>query len=130
GELRGRFEYEVDTHQHVSNGSLVARVFDSELQGWRADTCDIRADLPAKGQRTFDVTAVRRGGHFELHGLATPDGWRGDYRATGLPLDAWPDGRASGIRGRRQEAVGTVESSHGTMNVTGELSGEQTDWLG
>jgi hypothetical protein len=130
GRLNGRFTYAVDTRGHVSNGSLTAILGASELGGWRVDSCAVAAALPAEGTRTFDVHAVRRGGRFDLHGVTEPGGWVGDYRVEALPLDEWPDGRASGIRGLLDTGAGTVQSLNGVLSVTGDLAGRGTDWLG
>ncbi len=130
GQLNGRFSYTVDTRSHVSNGMLQALAGPSELAGWRMDTCSVVAALPAEGTRTFDVDAKRRGGRFELHGATVPGGWTGAYRVQSLPLDEWPDGRASGIRGLLDAGAGTVQSSNGVLSVTGDLAGRGTDWLG
>ncbi|HUK64605.1 MAG TPA: hypothetical protein VLV15_14780, partial [Dongiaceae bacterium] len=130
GQLNGRFTYAVDTRTHVSNGTLSAVLGPSELTGWRADTCTVIAALPARGTRTFDVSAVRRGGHFELHGATTTGGWDGTYRVDALPLDEWPDGRTSGIRGMLDHGEGSVQSVNGVLAVTGNLTGHDTEWFG
>src|SRR5262249_49195277 len=88
------------------------------------------AALPALGTRTFDVHALRRGGRFSLHGETDAAGWSGDYHVDALPLEEWPDGRASGIRGMLDTGAGTVTSHGGVLSVTGELAGRGTDWLG
>ena len=44
------------------------------LAGWNADSCSVVANLPARGVRTFEVDAVRRGGRFELHGATIGGG--------------------------------------------------------
>lgn len=130
GVLNGRFEYLVDTHRGASDGTLRATLGGSTLAGWRADSAGVVALLPAHGVRTFDVTAVRRGGRFALHGATTDAGWRGTYEAAALPLDEWPDGRASGIRGVLDHAQGGIADEHGVMSVTGDLAGHGTDWFG
>lgn len=130
GDLNGRFVYAVDTRKRESDGVLRAQLRGSDLAGWRVDSSTVAAQLPADGDRTFDVAAVRRGGHFTLHGVTTDAGWRGDYEAQGLPLDEWPDGRASGIRGMLDHGAGTVDVSDGVTSVTGDLAGRATDWFG
>ena len=130
GLLNGRFTYAVDTRGHVPNGTVHAVLSPSELAGWRADSTAVTIDLPAKGTRTFEVRAMRRGGHFELNGATIDKGWNGTYRVAELPLDEWPDGRASGIRGMLSQGEGTVQVTNGVMSVTGALSGRGTDWLG
>ena len=75
-------------------------------------------------------TRTRRGGAFQLDGTTTPTGWSGTYAVQELPLDEWPDGRASGIHGMLQQAAGTVEAREGGLFVTGDLAGRRTDWLG
>jgi hypothetical protein len=130
GDLNGRFVYTVDTRQHESNGTLTALLRPSELAGWRADSTSVSAVLPAKGTRTFDVHAVRRGGRLDLQGATLAGGWGGQYRVESLPLDEWPDGRASGIRGLLETGTGTVQSANGALSVSGELTGRNTDWFG
>jgi hypothetical protein len=130
GKLAGDFTYRVDTRRHISHGALEAHLVGSELAGWRVDDGTVRADFPPVGTRTFSVLASRRGGTFGLEGGTTEQGWRGDYRVHQLPLDEWPDGRASGIRGMLADGAGTVEASPGRLDVTGELAGGATDWLG
>ena len=130
GRLVGDFRYQVDTRRHVSHGRLAARLAGSELAGWRVDSCALQADFPPAGERTFSVQATRRGGTFDLEGATSAAGWRGEYRVARLPLEEWPDGRASGIRGLLANGAGTVESADGRVLVTGDLDGVSTDWLG
>ena len=130
GKLNGRFEYAVSTRNRISNGTLTAQLTPSELAGWRADSTTVTADLPSRGTRVFDVHSLRRGGHFELHGETLEHGWDGTYKVAALPLDEWPDGRASGIRGLLDAGEGTVHVTDGKMSVTGNLMGRGTDWLG
>src|SRR5262245_10335849 len=124
GNMQGNFSYRVDTRKHVSNGTLEATLGASELAGWRADSAYVVAALPAHGVRTFYVRALRRGGNFVLHGATIEGGWRGDYTVEKLPLDEWPDGRASGIKGVLSTGTGTVTSANAGLQVTGDLAGE------
>src|SRR5262245_55155724 len=118
GNLEGRFSYRVDTRRHVSNGKLAASLGTSELAGWRVDSDYVAAAVAARGDRTFDVRALRRGGTFVLHGVTAPGGWRGDYTVEKLPLDEWPDGRASGIKGLLSSGSGNVASLQSGLQVT------------
>src|SRR5207244_2165082 len=93
---------------------LEATVGASELAGWQVDSAGITVTFPAAGPDSFRVRATRRGGSFELAGTTTREGWRGEYSASGLPLEAWPDGRRSGLRGpqgRAGDTVGTAGAS-------------------
>jgi len=47
--------------------------------------------------------------------------WNGAWQAVHFPLDEWPDGRATGIRGTLGEGRGTVESRGGGLRVEGRL---------
>ena len=128
GNLNGRFHYSVDTRGRPS-GLLEATLIPSEWQGWRADSAAVRVDFPATAPDSFRVVGVRRGGHFTLRGRSDPNGgWSGPYAIRDLPLDEWPDGKASGLTGVLERGEGMVESRAGTLYVTGELSGRETRW--
>jgi hypothetical protein len=130
GRLAGRFRYAVDTRAKPPSSFLVARLGESEWTGWRVDSARVTIGFPAVGPDTFSVRAHRRGGEMGLLGRVVEKGWLGTYAIARLPLDEWPDGRASGIRGLLDAARGTVESRGDGLWVTGELSGSETDWLG
>lgn len=130
GRLAGRFRYAVDTRAKPASSLLVAQLGASEWTGWNVDSAHVTVAFPAVGQDTFSVRAMRRGGEMTLLGRVEPKGWLGTYAVARLPLDEWPDGRASGIRGLLDAARGTVESRSEGLWVTGGLSGSQTDWLG
>jgi hypothetical protein len=128
GNLNGRFHYAVDTRGRP-NGVLEATLIPSEWQGWRADSAVVRVDFPPVAQDSFRVAGVRRGGRFLLRGkTAAAGGWSGPYAIHDLPLDEWPDGRASGLTGVLESGEGTVESRGGALLVTGELAGRDTRW--
>jgi hypothetical protein len=89
----------------------------------------VRVDFPPTAPDSFRVVGVRRGGHFVLRGRSDPKGgWSGPYAIRDLPLDEWPDGRASGLTGVLERGEGTVESRAGSLFVTGELAGRETKW--
>lgn len=129
GNLNGRFRYSVDTRA-VRHARLAAVLTTSEWTGWRADSGTVRVDFTPVGPDSFAVRALRRGGEMTLRALTDATGWRGTYALARYPLDEWPDGRASGIRGTLATGRGTAESHHGSLRVTGTLDGVLTDWLG
>jgi translocation-and-assembly-module (TAM) inner membrane subunit TamB-like protein len=128
GRLNGSFRYAVDTRA-APRSRLVATLAASEWSGWRADSARVTVDAAAGGS-TFDVRATRRGGVLTLAGRSAAGGWTGDYVVAHFPLDEWPDGRNTGIRGTVVEGKGQVEGARGGLRVTGTLEGAQTDWLG
>ncbi len=130
GDVKGTFRYAVDTRRPQSTAALTARLESSELAGWRVDAGTVGVQFPAVGPDSFHVDAVRRGGSFALRGWTVSDGWKGNYRISGFPLDEWPDGRASGIIGTLTRGEGTVEGRDGGLFVTGDLQGTSTTWLG
>ncbi len=127
GDLAGRFRYTVNA---AKDGALEAWLGGSELAGWRADSARISARFLATADDTFEVRMRRRGGDVALFGSARAGGWRGRWTVAGLPLDEWPDGRASGIRGVATEGAGGVDGRPDGLWVTGELAGESSQWLG
>ncbi len=129
GDLNGHFRYNVDT-RGVRHARLAARLTASEWTGWRADSGTVSVDFTPVGPDSFAVHALRRGGEMTLRALSDSTGWRGDYTLARFPLDEWPDGRASGIRGTLATGRGTAESRQGGLRVTGALDGAVTDWLG
>ena len=130
GNVNGAFRYAVNTRRLPANASLEATLVPSELQGWKVDEGTVRVRFPAIGPDSFFVHAVRRGGSFDLTGASAEGGWRGVYTARDLPLEEWPDGRASGLKGTLSRSQGTVAGIDGELRVEGDLSGVQTDWLG
>ncbi len=129
GDLNGRFRYAVDT-RGAKHARLAAWLTSSEWTGWRADSGTVRVDFTPVGPDSFTVRAERRGGEMMLRALTDPAGWSGEYVLARYPLDEWPDGRASGIRGTLATGRGTAESHDGNLRVTGTLDGVVTDWLG
>lgn len=127
GNLRGHFRYAQDARH---DGTLVAALGASDLAGWRADSARVAVRFLAAGDDSFHVTWLRRGGRARLDGAAGSGAWSGRYAIAGLPLDEWPDGRASGIKGMLSAAEGGVEGRPEGVFVTGDLSGEGSDWLG
>jgi hypothetical protein len=85
-------------------------------------------DWPAVGADSFRVAGTRRGGTFTLRGRMAGGGWSGPWSVRGLPLEEWPDGRASGLTGRLDRGDGMVESRAGALHVTGSLAGSGTRW--
>jgi hypothetical protein len=127
GDLNGRFHYTVDTRGKPI-GVLEASLIPSEWQGWRADSALVRVDFPPVAPDSFRVLGVRAGGHFQLRGRSDANGWSGPYSIRELPLDEWPDGKASGLSGVLERGDGTVESRPGGLYVTGDLAGGATNW--
>lgn len=129
GRLNGTFRYAVDSKKN-GDATLWADLEASEISGWRVDQARVDVDFPKFDADSFFVSMTRRGGRGRLIGRAAEGGWTGVYEIEGLPLEEWPDGRASGIRGTLVRAEGTVAGAGGLVNVTGVLSGKETDWLG
>jgi len=127
GDLNGRFHYVVDTRGRPI-GLLQASLIPSEWQGWRVDSAAVRVDFPPAAPDSFRVVGVSRGGQFQLRGRSDANGWSGPYAIRDLPLDEWPDGKASGLTGVLERGEGTVESRSGALYVTGELNGRETQW--
>jgi len=129
GDLAGQMHYW--SWRDATVGSRFEAVLGaSELAGWRADSALVHVDAPSHAPGTFDVTMLRRGGRVLLEADMDQGAWQGTWRATRFPLDEWPDGRASGIRGVLGEGQGTAESRAGALRVTGELAGSPGEWLG
>ena len=127
GDLNGWFRYAVAVGK---TDRLDARLKASELAGWRADSTRVAMWFPESAPDTFRVDMSRRGGTMTLLGVTSANGWGGSYRIAGLPLDEWPDGRASGIRGLVTRGEGTLDVRRGELRVAGSLEGAGTDWLG
>ncbi len=128
GDLNGWFRYQVDTRS-VPRALLEAKLGSSEWQRWRVDTALVRVDFPASAPDSFRVLGRRRGGQFTLHGRTGRNGtWSGPWTVRDLPLEEWPDGRATGLTGLLESAQGTVESRAGGLWVTGALIGADTRW--
>jgi len=129
GDLNGHFRYSVDT-RGVRHARLAAQLVASEWTGWHADSATVNVDFTPVGPDSFSVLARRRGGDMTLRALSDENGWRGTYTLARFPLDEWPDGKASGIKGTVATGRGTAESAKGNLKVTGTLDGALTDWLG
>ncbi len=129
GDLNGSFRYAVDSRPGGSD-RLDARLGASELSGWRADSGVVGVDFPAALPDSFTVRMTRRSGRVVLKGRSMASGWRGTWQAEQFPLEEWPDGRASGMRGLVSQGEGSVESRAGGLFATGTLSGVESDWLG
>jgi hypothetical protein len=131
GLLHGRFRYAVDTRRKGRpEGRLDARLGGSELAGWKVDSATVAVDFPFHQPVRFVVDAQRRGGRFGLAAATDPRGWGGDWQLHGFPLEEWPDGRASGLRGWAGGGQGTVRADSSGMRVTGDLDGTASSWLG
>ena len=129
GRLNGRFLYRVDTPSKPATQSrLTANLAGSEWAGWRVDSAVVRVDFPAVARDSFSVLGWRRGGLFTLRATVDPGSWEGPYTIVNLPLEEWPDGRATGLRGLLSHAEGRVVNRAGQLYVTGDLRGEATDW--
>src|SRR5262249_25579399 len=127
GDLTGTLELAQNEHHDMT---LATRLGPSTLAGWRADSAWVRLRSPAATTDTFTVDFVRRGGDVHLRAGTRHWGWEGQWEAKDFPLDEWPDGRASGLRGVLAAGRGNVVSRSGTLSVDGVLGGRQTDWLG
>jgi hypothetical protein len=129
GQLNGRFLYRVETPSKARTSSrLTANLVASEWAHWRVDSALVRVEFPAVARDSFSVVGWRRGGTFTLAARVEPGRWEGPYTVTNLPLEEWPDGRASGLKGLLTSASGRVEDRAGQLFVTGELAGAATDW--
>lgn len=129
GDLNGWFRYAVDTRvKGRQNSRLDAVLTGSEWTGWVVDSARVRVDFAAVANDSFEVVGWRRGGRFDLDARIEPWGWGGPYAVTDFPLDEWPDGRASGLRGTLTRGEGRVESRAGGLFVTGDLDGGATTW--
>ena len=70
----------------------------------------------------------RRGGVFTLNARTSATGWAGPCTFREFPLEEWPDGRATGLRGVLTHGEGRVEDRRGTLLVSVALEGRGTDW--
>jgi len=129
GDLTGELHY-WSWREAPAGSRFESDLGPSELAGWRADSARVRVDAPSQAPGTFDVRMVRRGGHVELDADMDRGSWQGAWQATRFPLDEWPDGRATGIRGMVGEGRGTAESRSGTLRLSGTLAGSPAVWLG
>ena len=129
GRLSGRFRYRVDSRDR-NHGRLSAWLSESEWAGWRADSGTVAVDFPPGAADSFVVHAFRRGGSITLGAAAHGGAWGGNYTLARFPLDEWPDGRASGLKGTLESGSGTVRGEAGALAVTGTLSGVSTTWFG
>ena len=129
GDLAGRMHY-WSWRKGPAGSRFEATLGGSVLAGWRADSAQVRVDAPSDLPGTFAVTMWRRGGHMELDADMDRGAWQGAWKAERFPLEEWPDGRASGIRGLLGSGSGTAESRDGALRVTGALAGSPVSWLG
>ncbi|MEO5989073.1 MAG: translocation/assembly module TamB domain-containing protein [Candidatus Eisenbacteria bacterium] len=127
GQLNGRFRYSVDTRK-LSVARLDARLRGSQWSGWVVDSAVVRVDFPPVARDSFAVVGYRRGGVFTLRARVEPDRWSGPFTLRDFPLEEWPDGRLSGLRGILRAGSGMVENRAGALFVTGMLEGESTTW--
>ncbi len=129
GRLSGRFLYRVKTETKATTESrLTATLAPSEWAGWRVDSAVVRVDFPAAARDSFSVAGWRRGGSFTLRAGIDPDHWAGPWTITDLPLEEWPDGRATGLTGVLSSGRGRVENRGGDLFVSGDLEGRATTW--
>ena len=128
GKLNGSFRYVLDSRGRDNASRLEARLAPSQWVGWNVDSANVRIEFPAVARDSFVVTAWRRGGRFTLDGRIEPGGWNGPFTIDAFPLDEWPDGRASGLRGTLVHGEGSVDSRHTGLFVSGNLAGGVTDW--
>ena len=129
GRLFGWFRFSEDTRPHGS-ARIDARLADSQLAGWKADSAWVTIDIPNLLPDSFTVSLLRRGGRMRLHGRTNDRGWKGDYELSHYALDEWEDGRKSGLTGLLNGGTGTIEDRPDGLFVTGNLRGEQIDWIG
>lgn len=127
GNLNGAFRM---TQNEQHDFDLTAALGGSTLQGWRADSAAVRFHAPGATTDTFIVDFVRRGGRVRLTAGTRSWGWLGQYVATNFPLEEWPDGAKSGLKGMLTEGRGDVVSRGGALDVTGNLTGTHSSWLG
>lgn len=127
GQLNGWFRYGVDTRKE-SIGRLDARLLGSQWSGWVVDSAVVRVDFPPVARDSFSVRGYRRGGLFTLRARVERERWSGPFTLADFPLEEWPDGRASGLKGILRTGAGQVESRAGALSVTGTLNGESTVW--
>lgn len=128
GKLDGSFKYVLDSRGRENESRLDVRVANSVWTGWAIDSGTVRVDFPAVGRDSFMVVAWRRGGRFTLDASVHDGGWGGPYTVETFPLEEWPDGRASGLRGTLEYGEGRVDAKGGQLFVTGDLEGGVTDW--
>ncbi|MBI5168884.1 MAG: translocation/assembly module TamB domain-containing protein [Candidatus Eisenbacteria bacterium] len=128
GDMNGRFLYKVITGKPNSQSRLTADLATSEWVKWVVDSARVVVEFPAVAQDSFRVEGWRRGGLFTLDGRMDGKGWSGPYTVDHLPLEEWPDGRVTGLRGMLLHAEGRVDSRDGALFVTGALDGAGTTW--
>lgn len=127
GSLAGAFRMSQNEHHDFD---LAAQLGASTLAGWRADSAVVWFHAPGATTDTFTVDFVRRGGRVRLEAGTRSWGWLGRYVARDFPLEEWPDGARSGLRGTLTEGRGDVVSRAGELAVTGDLRGQRSEWLG
>lgn len=129
GDLTGEMHY-WSWREEPAGSRFEADLGASELAGWRADSARVRVDAPSQAPGTFEVRMLRRGGRVDLDADMDHGSWVGTWQAADFPLDEWPDGRATGIRGVLGEGRGTAESRSGALRIAGTLAGSPAEWLG
>src|SRR5262245_4061578 len=130
GDLNGRFKYAVDTRRPKHAARLAARLAGSQWTGWHADSGLVAVEFTPIGPDSFQVLAHRHGGTMRLRARTDATGWKGDYELNRFPLDEWPEGRSSALRGAVATGRGTAGSHRGDLQITGAIEGGVTDWLG
>mgnify|MGYP001564006611 CR=1 FL=1 len=129
GDLNGSMRY-VSWKRAPSGSRVDATLGPSVIAGWRADSGRVSVQALSASPDSFAVTMLRRGGRVDLAGRIDDTGWRGAWEAARFPLEEWPDGRASGIRGLLTAGRGTAEGREGGLHVSGTLQGVASEWLG
>ncbi len=127
GDLNGEFRI---SQSATKDMLLTARLGPSVLAEWRADSARVWFGAPGTATDSFTVDFLRRGGRVRLEAGTRPWGWLGTWQARDFPLEEWPDGGRSGLRGTLAEGRGEVVSRDGALDVTGSLAGRSTEWLG
>jgi hypothetical protein len=128
GKLNGHLTYVLDSRGRVNTSRLDCALVGSQWTGWNVDSARVRVDFPGVADDSFRVEGFRRGGRFLLAATVNKAGWDGPYSIDEFPLDEWPDGRASGLRGMLTHGEGRVSNRAGQLFVTGDLEGRGTDW--
>ena len=76
------------------------------------DSAVVRVDFAPVASDSFRVAGFRRGGRFDLAGRVETWGWGGPYVIADFPLEEWPDGRATGLRGVLTRVLAFIEDLH------------------
>jgi hypothetical protein len=94
------------------------------------DSATVLVEFTPTAADSFSVVAHRRGGEMTLRAKVDPGGWTGPYALTRFPLEEWPQGRSSNIRGTLTTGHGIADNRSGVLRASGTLEGTVTDWLG